>query len=457
MDKLFIDWWLLARSATILAFGYDFARASPPAVSQQGIGSPPTALLARSSSFWSSFVKTAIFFRDASSKLGHTLYVPASANLSEPSARAKLCNGCSRAGGRRACAAEAISPSASTIGKGGGTESRPVGISASVPLPRGLSSRGSSLGLSPHGLSVAMEALDRPPSEAHPHSVASAWASGSAEHKKTTNTRRLMPHNSREAVVAERTVERPRPLALVVGGSRGIGLAVARSLAANGSWDVHATTRSTSSSHGNRFAGSARDVGIGGAGEGLSHGELVHAITWHQLEVRNDSQQHALARSLRASQARLELCILSAGVNNGTLEEQLEVNAHAPFRVVEALMAPLRRGGARLCILTSDLGTKKGVRSFARRCARTPNESMCAYSQSKLEANKQFRLLEPTWRHAGVVAAAMQPGFVATDMNHGQGRISAEESARGVVQVCSHLHKEDSGRFLDWRGNTVPW
>ena len=51
----------------------------------------------------------------------------------------------------------------------------------------------------------------------------------------------------------------------------------------------------------------------------------------------------------------------------------------------------------------------------------------------------------------------MHPGYVQTDMNEGQGNISPDESAIGLLAVISKLGTKDNGRFYDWRGEGLPW
>jgi len=86
-DKTFLDWWLLARSQTVVAFGYNY--------DSSGTGVLP----AETMSFWSSYAVTATKFRDASSTLGRSIFIAATANLSTTRMRMRLC--CQN---RRGCA-----------------------------------------------------------------------------------------------------------------------------------------------------------------------------------------------------------------------------------------------------------------------------------------------------------------------------------------------------------------
>ena len=105
----------------------------------------------------------------------------------------------------------------------------------------------------------------------------------------------------------------------------------------------------------------------------------------------------------------IDLLLHNAGINNGSLERQMEVNAIAPFRLVDALMPALMRSQhKRVCIITSDRGQHYYVRRFqarfngkrgAKRCRDVP---YCSYAVSKGAAHETFRRLEPTWRARGI-------------------------------------------------------
>ena len=60
-----------------------------------------------------------------------------------------------------------------------------------------------------------------------------------------------------------------------------------------------------------------------------------------------------------------------------------------------------------------------------------------------------------------VKVIAVDPGWMNTDMGSRGGTIKAplepSESAAGIVALIESLTPEDSGKFLNWRGEEMPW
>ena len=248
----------------------------------------------------------------------------------------------------------------------------------------------------------------------------------------------------------------------IAGASRGVGLELARAFATGGNSVVHATTRS-------RTAG---ELGT------------IRGVHVHSLDVTNATQIAGIARGLNSGGDAIDLLLHNAGINNGSLERQMEVNAIAPFRLVDALMPALMRSQhKRVCIITSDRGQHYYVRRFqarfngkrgAKRCRDVP---YCSYAVSKGAAHETFRRLEPTWRARGITAVVLHPGGMATDMNGGLARclagmrkakargkkggggtcVSAAMRAPEIRSVCSSLTPADAGKFLNWRREEMKW
>jgi NAD(P)-dependent dehydrogenase (short-subunit alcohol dehydrogenase family) len=105
------------------------------------------------------------------------------------------------------------------------------------------------------------------------------------------------------------------------------------------------------------------------------------------------------------------------------------------------------RPGAVVANLSSEIG------SLARRHEfRTPS-----YAIGKAAQNMGSVLLARALAPRGIRVVALHPGWVRTDMGGPQATVSAQEAVAALLQVIGGLGPDDSGVFLDWNGQSVPW
>ena len=80
-----------------------------------------------------------------------------------------------------------------------------------------------------------------------------------------------------------------------------------------------------------------------------------------------------------------------------------------------------------------------------------------SYRTSKSAVNMVMKSLAVDLKPAGVIAVALNPGWVRTRMG-GQGApLSVEASAAGLRSVLDRLTMQDSGAFLNHDGEIIPW
>ena len=233
-------------------------------------------------------------------------------------------------------------------------------------------------------------------------------------------------------------------LALVTGANRGLGLELVRQLLAAGR-RVVATARQP---------GRATDLNTL-AGE---HPGRLHVLP---LDVADARSRDTLVRELSLvaegdGAPRIDLLVNNAGVLHSgerfgavaqaTLEDSLRINAVGPFLLVQAL-APLLADGARVANLSSQLGSIGRVSRFG-----TPS-----YAISKAAQNMATAQLAQALAPRGIVLVALHPGWVQTDMGGSGADVPATDAAAGLLRVIDGLLPGDSGRFLDWKGDTLPW
>ena len=129
-----------------------------------------------------------------------------------------------------------------------------------------------------------------------------------------------------------------------------------------------------------------------------------------------------------------------------TIQEQFVVNSLGPLFVTQKLMHKLGTG-SKVVIVTSRMGSV------------TDNTSggMYGFRMSIAAVNMAGMSLSRDLKPKGVAVALLHPGFVKTDMTGGNGYISAEESAKGLIEQIMHLSMSTTGSFWHCNGEELPW
>jgi len=82
-----------------------------------------------------------------------------------------------------------------------------------------------------------------------------------------------------------------------------------------------------------------------------------------------------------------------------------------------------------------------------------------AYKIAKAGLNQQSRTIALDLESIGskVTVLALDPGHVATRLSGWKGKIEVLESVNGMYDVIERVTLADSGTFLRWNGETLPW
>jgi len=229
------------------------------------------------------------------------------------------------------------------------------------------------------------------------------------------------------------------PSVLISGAGRGLGLEFARQYAADG-WRVIA---------GMRQPDTARELDdIAARHEGR--------VAQHRLDVTDPATIEALARALDG--AAIDLLLNNAGIYGsksqslGTTDYEswndvMRVNVMGPMRLVEAFAENVARSKRRLIVtLSSQMGS----------IAEAPG-GYYLYRSSKAAVNAVTANLASDLKARGVVVVAIHPGWVRTDMGGRHARLSPEESVEALRAIIERLTPNDSGRFINYTGDEIPW
>jgi NAD(P)-dependent dehydrogenase (short-subunit alcohol dehydrogenase family) len=239
----------------------------------------------------------------------------------------------------------------------------------------------------------------------------------------------------------------PAPRVLITGSSRGIGFELARQYAEAG-WSVIATARKPADS---------KELG---------------ALAAQYPNVRLEQLDVVDAASVEALKQRLTGVPIDVLLNNaGDTDEfrgqffpklaqdrfgyLMELNAHGPIRVIEALFPNVEAGRQKKIVAVSSLAG-----SFGAKGGGMPGGYW--YKSSKAALNMLMLSLAQDVKAKGVVVACLSPGQVDT---HGYaargitmpGTVDVKVSVSGLRKVIDGLTMEQTGTFIRYSGEVQPW
>jgi 3-oxoacyl-[acyl-carrier protein] reductase len=227
-----------------------------------------------------------------------------------------------------------------------------------------------------------------------------------------------------------------RPLALVTGGARGIGLGIARALAADG-WDLAlagvrpaadvAVVTDALAQHGTRVHYVQADIG-----DAPARARLVSDV------VETIGVPHALVNNAgRAPRVRADL--LEAGEDS--FDDLMRVNLRGPYfltqAVARAMVAAARTGRTRAGIVF--------ITSVSAEMASTQRGDYCV---SKAGLAMAARLFAVRLAPHGIPVYEVRPGIIATDMTAGVKETYDRRIADGLVPDARWGTPDDVGRAV---------
>jgi len=223
-------------------------------------------------------------------------------------------------------------------------------------------------------------------------------------------------------------------VAVVTGANRGLGAEWTHQLLEDG-WQVYAGYRSEL-----------------GRLTALSNENL----TTHVLDVQSNDSVQLFAKN---APLKIDLLVNNAGVADGRWRnlteiddewalEVLNINALGPVRVVKTLYPKMKHNSltkiAMISSLMASIDDCHMGRSYAYRASKTAlNMFTVSMKKEALEDNISFVILHPGW--------------VKTDMGGDRAPVEIPESVTGMRNVLETRTLENTGEFVQFDGELLPW
>ena len=167
--------------------------------------------------------------------------------------------------------------------------------------------------------------------------------------------------------------------------------------------------------------------------------------------------------AVSAQTDRLHLLINNAGTDGGGRADRFgdldpermmrvfRVNTVGPAHIAQRatpLLAAVAGERAIVINISSELGSMAGTNG---------SSTWQSYRASKAALNMLTRVMAFDLAEQGVLAVALTPGWVQTDMGGSHAALTPETSVSGMLRVIENLLPEDRGKLLSWEGEPVPW
>lgn len=247
-----------------------------------------------------------------------------------------------------------------------------------------------------------------------------------------------------------------KPVALVTGANKGIGLQIAKDLVSHG-FTVLVGSR-------NLERGETATKSVGADARTI------------QLDVTNRASIAAAAERIRNEFGRLDVLVNNAAISHAgkpgrTLDEMLksgrgsvasldevravfETNVFGVIAVTQAMLPLLREAPAgRIVNVSSGVGSLTLNADPASALHAMAN---IAYSPSKTALNAVTLAFANELEPTGIKVNAADPGFTATDLNNFEGTRTVEQAAREPVRLALLGPDGPTGTFSNEDG-PLPW
>ncbi len=230
---------------------------------------------------------------------------------------------------------------------------------------------------------------------------------------------------------------------LITGANRGLGLGLAKAYLEDGC-DVVALVRQASPEL-TGLGCAALDIRECTLTDDWELGAVADSLADRTIDVLiNNAGRMAKVEGL----ARADQLQGFGHFNRELWHDVFDINLFTPMRLAELLVEQVARAErGRIVTLSSMLGSM----------ALNDSGGLYAYRASKAGVNAIMKSMAMDLAEQGVIAIAMHPGWVRTDMGGSKATFDIDTSVRGMQAVIERLSFEDSGKLLSHDGSELPW
>jgi NAD(P)-dependent dehydrogenase (short-subunit alcohol dehydrogenase family) len=180
-----------------------------------------------------------------------------------------------------------------------------------------------------------------------------------------------------------------------------------------------------------------------------SHGR----VSTHDLDITSPANIAALATQLRGQPIDVLFNVAGLTTHSDTLygktdydqwDKHFAINTKGPMRMCEAFATHVIASRRKVMItISSRMGAK-------------PSYGFVGYRATKSAVSQVMFQVGLALKDQGVIAAACHPGWVRTKNNNDKGILAPAQSAEMLYNIVVNLKPEDTCKFFDPDGSTLP-
>ncbi|MHA2254654.1 MAG: SDR family oxidoreductase [Candidatus Heimdallarchaeaceae archaeon] len=185
-------------------------------------------------------------------------------------------------------------------------------------------------------------------------------------------------------------------------------------------------------------------------------------LTIMQLDVTEEEERDKVFEQVKAKLDALDVLINNAGIVSGEegkifnlgevykedFSKVFLINSISPLLMSEKFLPLLEKGEkAKIVNISSSNGciTKRA------------QGGKYSYCTSKAALNMITKILSNDLQEKNIVVLAIHPGWIKTDMGGPNAPQEIEEPISMIIDLIEKSDISQSGKFLDWKGNKLPW